>query len=233
MTNQAVFLFGYQPKQIKAVEALAAKHSSPSDILRLGPGIHAGQIRYALVFCETAPIDPRSRAKTVVLNMEGIALSAQNALLRVLEEPPKTAMFVLTKLTVHGILPTILSRCRVLECKFPGYSKSLKDLTMRGMDMREAAYVAGLAEQGYYIEEAPSEQDFLNANALVNAGRSGDIELGVTLAGSFTIQTMTALKRVLVRCCEFGALIEAYQTSNPTDTAVLALNELMAGRYGN
>lgn len=45
----------------------------------------------------------------------GITLEAQNALLKTLEEPPESTLIIVQVLNSDEILPTILSRCKVIE----------------------------------------------------------------------------------------------------------------------
>lgn len=47
----------------------------------------------------------------IIPNAENMSKGAVNALLKVLEEPPKTAVFILTAESKASVLPTILSRC--------------------------------------------------------------------------------------------------------------------------
>ena len=48
--------------------------------------------------------------------------NAQNALLKVLEEPPKTVMFILLAENKSALLDTIISRCVTLSITFPDFS---------------------------------------------------------------------------------------------------------------
>jgi DNA polymerase-3 subunit gamma/tau len=48
----------------------------------------------------------------VVEAAERMGEGVRNALLKILEEPPEQALFILTTTTRQGIMPTILSRCR-------------------------------------------------------------------------------------------------------------------------
>lgn len=212
------------------MEHLANKTSKSSDILRLGPGITAGQIRSMARFCSVAPSDAGSKSRTMVVNMESITLSAQSALLKILEEPPRTATFILYSPSTSRIMPTVLSRCKVVECSYPSYGKQVKDLTSGGMDIQRAAYIASLAEKGYSIDEAPSEQDFINSKMLVDAAKTKDIEMGVNIAANFTIKTITALRSLLVEAGHVSVVKETYKVTNPQDTAILVLNSLVGGK---
>jgi len=58
----------------------------------------------------------RGKTKAVVLETyEGITTEAQNALLKVLEEPPANTLIIISTAKKELILPTILSRCKIIE----------------------------------------------------------------------------------------------------------------------
>ncbi|MEX2007388.1 MAG: hypothetical protein WD992_01330, partial [Candidatus Levyibacteriota bacterium] len=60
----------------------------------------------------------RSREKAVVINTpQGIGIEAQNALLKILEEPPRNTFIVLVVKNKNSLLPTVLSRCKIIEMK--------------------------------------------------------------------------------------------------------------------
>lgn len=57
-----------------------------------------------------------SKKKTVVIfSAERLTIPAQHALLKTLEEPPTYAQIVLTSSNVYALLPTIQSRCTVIQ----------------------------------------------------------------------------------------------------------------------
>lgn len=57
----------------------------------------------------------RGKTKAVVINAyENITLEAQNALLKILEEPPRNTVIVITTANKEFFLPTIISRCKVI-----------------------------------------------------------------------------------------------------------------------
>lgn len=53
----------------------------------------------------------------IIKESEKLTIQAQNALLKTLEEPPKYAVIILLTTNVQAILPTIISRCVVLNMK--------------------------------------------------------------------------------------------------------------------
>lgn len=60
----------------------------------------------------------QSKQKAVILNIpENITVEAQNALLKSLEEPPKNTIIILSTPSIKQLLPTIISRCKVITLK--------------------------------------------------------------------------------------------------------------------
>ncbi|HUD18875.1 MAG TPA: hypothetical protein VMR81_00315 [Patescibacteria group bacterium] len=54
------------------------------------------------------------RTVGVIMHAERLTTEAQNALLKLLEEPPPHAYIILAGQTVDAVLPTIISRCEVM-----------------------------------------------------------------------------------------------------------------------
>lgn len=58
----------------------------------------------------------KSAQKAIIIrNADSATLEAQNALLKVLEEPPQHAQIILTGKNTTTFVPTILSRCKIIE----------------------------------------------------------------------------------------------------------------------
>lgn len=77
----------------------------------------------------------KSDKKTVILSAEnGITAEAQNALLKILEEPPVNTVIFLLVQSLENVLPTIISRCKVvilndeIEKDFKQYLKLLSGI---------------------------------------------------------------------------------------------------------
>lgn len=59
-----------------------------------------------------------SKSKAAIINeAEKLTLEAQNSLLKILEEPPRHTLIVLTAAKESLLLPTIVSRCKVIRIK--------------------------------------------------------------------------------------------------------------------
>jgi DNA polymerase-3 subunit delta' len=73
-----------------------------------------------------------SRYKVYIINeAEKMTTQAQNAILKTLEEPPEYAVIIMLTSNVNALLPTILSRCVVLNMK------PVPDEKVRGFLMKE------------------------------------------------------------------------------------------------
>lgn len=77
--------------------------------------IGVGEIREQVI--DTVSVTPyRAKYKVYIIDDADIlTIQAQNALLKVLEEPPKYAVFLLCTTVQNSLLPTIISRCNLLE----------------------------------------------------------------------------------------------------------------------
>jgi DNA polymerase III delta prime subunit len=62
----------------------------------------------------------KSKIKAVILDdAHLLTIEAQNALLKTLEEPPEQTLILLSAETIEPLLPTILSRCRIIKIQPP------------------------------------------------------------------------------------------------------------------
>ncbi len=80
---------------------------------------------------EALPYRPLTSPRRVVLVPEAarLNLEASNALLKILEEPPPHALFVLVTSQRDRLLPTILSRCQAVRCTSPAPDEVVAYLT--------------------------------------------------------------------------------------------------------
>lgn len=72
----------------------------------------------------------KSKIKAVILKIDqGITLEAQNALLKILEEPPEDTTIVLSIANEDLLLPTILSRCKTISLDEKQIELSKEEIT--------------------------------------------------------------------------------------------------------
>ena len=81
-------------------------------------------------------IKPYSGPKKIYIMNEGekMTVQAQNALLKTLEEPPEYAVIIILTSNVNAFLPTIVSRCVVLNMK-PVKDEQIKKFLMEEMEI--------------------------------------------------------------------------------------------------
>lgn len=107
-----------------------AKVGSHPDIITVAPedkkkSIAVDQIRELK---QSAFIKPHISGRRVFIidKAETMNASSQNALLKILEEPPKNVFFILITESQEALLPTTLSRCITFKLSPPKRSKALK-----------------------------------------------------------------------------------------------------------
>jgi hypothetical protein len=71
------------------------------------------------------------RRVAIIEHGDGLTVEAQNAVLKVLEEPPADTVLIVTATTPRALLPTIVSRLQVITVFQPG-SSALKDFFHTG-----------------------------------------------------------------------------------------------------
>ena len=108
--------FQKSPKEklpcLKCKSCQSMLNGNHPDFIEIDAASHTGvdNVRQILENCSYAPL---SGKKKIYLIDEAHMLSkaAFNAFLKVLEEPPKTALFILATTEIHKIPQTVLSRC--------------------------------------------------------------------------------------------------------------------------
>lgn len=114
-------------------------------------------------------IRPNEAARKVYLIDRPLSVQDQNALLKLLEEGPEYAVFLLLTENAASLLETVRSRCTELVCAPVGEEEALAFLRARypqaGEDAlrRAAASCGGLLGQAAALLEAPEEEDSLAA----------------------------------------------------------------------
>lgn len=222
----AVLHVGYLMERTRASEALLCAFSQPLDIARFGSIIRMPQILIASSFCSFAVLEAESHGRSVLLNMHQASSSVQNALLKLLEESTSTVQFVLTASRVSDLLPTIVSRCIVVEHVHTNYGQTLRELVNGGMSMERASQVVGQLDQGYSVELAPTDQDYNFVKTLINAALADDLELGIQVSKSFVPTTLTALREYLNVPRFRSVLMHTYGLIEPEDIAIVVLRRI-------
>ena len=113
--EEDIYAYYSQEEGKKSFAFLIGEHP---DLLLLKPDGNQIKIDQIRELQEYIALKPSARYKVVIIdNFSSANLQAQNALLKTLEEPPQGVVFILIATKRGEVLPTILSRCQVLEFK--------------------------------------------------------------------------------------------------------------------
>ncbi|OHB62634.1 MAG: hypothetical protein A2Y76_08645 [Planctomycetes bacterium RBG_13_60_9] len=82
----------------------------------------------------------------VISEAEKLNVNSQNALLKVLEEPPHYCTIILLGTRLEQLLPTIKSRCQIVRFGPIDDERIISQLTGMGLGSKEAAFFARLAQ---------------------------------------------------------------------------------------
>lgn len=106
---------------------------------------------------------PYQADQTIVImqHIENASLAAQNALLKTLEEPPSYASLILTTTHVSSIIPTVVSRCQIVNLETPSTDSSSQPNTLTS-ELPSLTY-------SQLIELAERYSDRIQAETFLNA----------------------------------------------------------------
>jgi len=120
-------------KLVSQLDENLLKKEHPDKISVFAPNkkksIGISQIRALITFMSTKPYS--SKYKVAIINpADKMTPQAQNALLKILEEPPFYAVLILSSKSEQYLLPTLLSRCRKIkpDTKEDAFFEDQKDI---------------------------------------------------------------------------------------------------------
>lgn len=102
-------------------------------------------VREAIQRAGYKPFEGRRRV-TIIESADGLDSAAQNSLLKMLEEPPASSVFILVTSLPDTLLPTVRSRCPLLRFRALSTDDVVGVLQARGLDERQARRAALLAD---------------------------------------------------------------------------------------
>ncbi len=110
-------------------------------------------------FFQLKPFQAKGRA-VVVEDISGITPEAQNALLKLLEEPPVEAIILLGTPYIHHLLPTVLSRVQVVhETLDPGSEPRMTN--SKDEELIENILTGTVEERFKIVEKTTDKKDLL------------------------------------------------------------------------
>lgn len=111
----------------------------------LGEAIKIDQVRELQKKVQYRPYEAHKKI-CIINNAETMTRDAANCLLKVLEEPPEDTIFVLTAVNQYNLLPTIVSRCQLVQMGKVPTDEIEQMLVRQGNDIEKAKVIAALSD---------------------------------------------------------------------------------------
>lgn len=124
-----------------------------------GNSIKVDQIRYLRSEFVKSGVES-NRKLFIIENTEKMTVSAANSLLKFLEEPSGDVTAILLTDSVNQILPTIVSRCQIVELSSPTLKKMVASLVEKGVTKPKANLLAHLTNSQKEALELANDPDF-------------------------------------------------------------------------
>jgi DNA polymerase-3 subunit delta' len=158
--------------------------------------IKVEQIREALEGINTTP--HRGRQRVVLINpVEALQAVSANTLLKTLEEPPASTLFILLSDRLDRILPTIRSRCRLIALPRPHKEQALAWLSnqvqLAGVKKSSADIDKALSESGGSVMDSLAQ--LLGVDDREDTSQATDFLLGA-LAQAGQVNWLTAAEQI-------------------------------------
>ena len=230
MRRSPVLIYGFEPRVTETIRQLTNAVSKPADILHLSsPSV--SDVRNARDFAFRAPMDMASSLRTLILDIATLNESSYQALLRLLEELPDSTQALMTSDSLNDIPATILSRCIKIHKEAGDFGTRFKSFTDMGLSVARAAEVATSTTDGLTSHTTPMSEDVSTAATLVEAIKTGNMPLGLTVipygrkAEDRGLFLLTALRRALLESEYLDLLPHTYANAPVNSIMVRCLQD--------
>ncbi len=162
---------------------------------------------------EESFIKPTSAPKKIFIinNIDNSMESAQNKLLKILEEPPRNVFFILTCQNIEKVLPTVRSRCNKIELKKLEKNVIVSQINYQGNVDKIINSSDGLLGQAIYFSQM---KDFENLY---------DLSIGILTNLKNTKQVLEYSKKLEVYFDRFDIILNILG---------FALEDILYYKYG-
>ena len=173
-------------RHVRRVHAHRARRAP--DVLIVEPGdsgsIKIDQVRDVVDRAAYRPFEGRRRV-VIIDEADALVAAAQNALLKTLEEPPSSSVFILVTSRPDVLLPTVRSRCPRLRFRPLSADDIAAALMARGHSETEARAVAATADGSLGRALEASAGDLVEARDVAAArARAGGGDATIRRGGS-------------------------------------------------
>lgn len=176
------------------------------DVIELSPPegkerIGIGQVRDVIRSAQFAPVQSDCKV-CLIANAEGLTIEAANALLKILEEPPRGLRFILLAEHPSDLLPTIISRSRLIRIPIASQAQIAARLVDAGHEEGQAAWIARLPLRDGELDRfvtSPADIPQLLAETMIDLSRSAVTEIIDAYLGSDPVLRRQGLLHLLTR----------------------------------
>ena len=193
--------------------ALARRGAHP-DVIELAPPegkerVGIDMVRRAIRAAQFAPVQGEQKVCLIPI-AEGLTTEAANALLKTLEEPPREMVFVLLAAHTTDLLPTIVSRSRIVRLPASSTSDLVQRLREVGHEDTDAAWLVSTASREGEIDrflEGPVDLRALRTTARERVATLAAGELAAACIDGESLLRHASLSLVLKRAARRDAAL--------------------------
>ena len=136
----------------EVIKVLSPFAVNPVDITRIVPQNTIGIEELRLLKQRIALKPYKSKTKAIIIEeAQTLTIEAQNAFLKTLEEPPDHTIIILLTSNVDALLPTIVSRCQVIQ--LPTINQQLTTEKLEAKSKELAAFLQGGIGERFVLAE--------------------------------------------------------------------------------
>lgn len=190
------------------------------------------KVDYVREIKSRAYLSPNEAKKRVFLiaNAESMTAQAQNALLKILEEPPDTAVFILTTQNREKLLQTVLSRVVTIPLSPIDVADAVGHIKKIHPDADERdirLFSGNIGKALNLIENTSVKTTFEKAREILNAIDSADKYKTLVLLSKLNSHNALAVLNALVQiiCATDGASEEKYFKLSKINLAISSLEK--------
>jgi len=218
--------------------SLAVRGAHP-DLIELTPPekkerIGIDQVREVIRLTQFSPVQAK-RKVCLIPRAETLTPEAANALLKIMEEPPRDLAFVVLAEHPSDLLPTIVSRCRMVRIPPPTRNVIMRRLADAGYAEADAAWLARVALRDGdldHLTEARLDVATAHDAASTELRRAAVTDVVATTLGDDPIRRYEALlllvARIAAQDAELLTVGVRALANQDRDTLARFLQELLA-----
>lgn len=145
----------------KCASCLSIKNGSNLDVIEIDAASNTGVDNVRENIIASARIAPQTKYKVFIIDeVHMLSISAFNALLKIIEEPPQNVKFILCTTEIHKVPLTIISRCERFDFKRISVAEVVQKLNLIALSEKieiESGVLESVARQANgYMRDAES-----------------------------------------------------------------------------